>query len=137
MVSAQLSVNFPEERVIKSPGKLPHAHDRVGRPVGLHIPTEYYKLQLINENDFDDEPPTLTPSSHWYLIQKPDQMLAAAWSIETTEDSPANVGYICNQCMNLSLRLEVELAKNKRIGSWQSEIGKELTRAHAQVQRPR
>ncbi|GBP74160.1 hypothetical protein EVAR_53350_1 [Eumeta japonica] len=45
--------------------------------------------ELINENDFDDEPPTLTPSfqfSHWYLIQKPDQMLSAAWSIETTED---------------------------------------------------
>ncbi|GBP00412.1 hypothetical protein EVAR_55912_1, partial [Eumeta japonica] len=35
--------------------------------------------ELINENDFDDEPPTLTPSfqfSHWYLIQKPDQMLS-------------------------------------------------------------
>ncbi|GBP06257.1 hypothetical protein EVAR_3598_1 [Eumeta japonica] len=35
--------------------------------------------ELINENDFDDEPPTLTPFlqfSHWYLIQKPDQMLS-------------------------------------------------------------
>ncbi|GBP51526.1 hypothetical protein EVAR_44502_1 [Eumeta japonica] len=36
--------------------------------------------ELINENDFDDEPPTLTPVllqfSHWYLIQKPDQMLS-------------------------------------------------------------
>ncbi|GBP47881.1 hypothetical protein EVAR_33597_1 [Eumeta japonica] len=35
--------------------------------------------ELINENDFDDEPPTLTPLlqfSHWYFIQKPDQMLS-------------------------------------------------------------
>ncbi|GBP91003.1 hypothetical protein EVAR_69892_1 [Eumeta japonica] len=36
--------------------------------------------ELINENDFDDEPPTLTPLPspvlHWYLIQKPDQMLS-------------------------------------------------------------
>ncbi|GBP54092.1 hypothetical protein EVAR_81260_1 [Eumeta japonica] len=35
--------------------------------------------ELINENDFDDEPPThtfLLQFSHWYLIQKPDQMLS-------------------------------------------------------------
>ncbi|GBP80163.1 hypothetical protein EVAR_97357_1 [Eumeta japonica] len=31
--------------------------------------------ELINENDFDDEPPTLT-LLQYYLIQKPDQMLS-------------------------------------------------------------
>ncbi|GBP97828.1 hypothetical protein EVAR_95642_1 [Eumeta japonica] len=41
---------------------------------------DQFRSLTINENDFDDEPPTLTPFllqfSHWYLIQKPDQMLS-------------------------------------------------------------
>ncbi|GBP29602.1 hypothetical protein EVAR_79151_1 [Eumeta japonica] len=70
----------------------------IGVPLASHCPDEINHLweqyasivletcsnvmelsELINENDFDDEPPTLTPSfqfSHWYLIQKPDQMLS-------------------------------------------------------------